>query len=624
MPDPTPASADTLSLRRSATRIANRTALRWALLYLAASTLWIVGTSALLDRLALAAPLRERVEVGKGLSFVMLTAVGLFLVVRQAATRLAVRRQQIREQHRRALQSESRWRHLMSNLAEVAWFASPDGRTLHYVSPAALGVYGRAPDEFMRDPDLWLRLVHPDDWAAVSASAASLLIEGSRSIEYRIRHADGGWRWLRDRASVLRNERGEVVGIGGVAEDVTERRAADVAREAQRSAEAANRAKSEFLSRMSHELRTPLNAVLGFTQLLESSAEPLNEHQLAQLAQIRSAGWHLLALINDVLDVSRIEAGALQVHLEALDAREPVADALRLSEALAAQYGVRLEGPDATGGGWHVRADATRLRQVLLNLLSNAIKYNRPGGRVTLSLTSAGSRLHLEVEDNGLGMTPEQLHSLYEPFNRLGRERGGIEGTGIGLTITRELVLLMGGELAVESHAGQGTRVRVSLPQAGAAGERRSDAQPLPAPAPAAPVQHRDPRGVVLYVEDNPVNMLVIEQLLARWPKVQLVHAVDGASGVELAVRLQPDLVLLDMRLPDIDGFDVMRRLRTDERTQSLRVVALSASAMPDEIALAREAGALEYWTKPLDFSGFLDDMARLLAAPGERSGANA
>ncbi|HSW06887.1 hybrid sensor histidine kinase/response regulator [Aquabacterium sp.] len=390
--------------------------------------------------------------------------------------------------------------------------------------------------------------------------------------------------------------------------DVTELRSAEQARQAQAEAEAASRAKTEFLSRMSHELRTPLNAVLGFSKLLqEDVVERLSERQQAQLDHIGQAGSHLLALINDVLDVARIEAGRLQIEPRAL-ALEPLLDeALRMTEALASEHGVsmHLQAPAGAAPTW-VLADPIRLRQVLINLLSNAVKYNRPDGTVRLLWRTEDAAVQIEVIDNGLGMSAEQLAHLYEPFNRLGRERGDIEGTGIGLSLTRQLVRLMHGRLALDSQLGQGTRVSLQLPMAPAA----------PAPPPVAAAAHdSSAAGVVLYIEDNPVNLLLVEQLLARWPDVRLLQAEDGGNGIALARSLQPDVVLLDMHLPDIDGLQVLRTLRADPATQGLAIVALSASAMPDEVAQAREAGATDYWTKPLDFDAFLAKLHRLLKA---------
>ncbi|HSV71633.1 MAG TPA: ATP-binding protein [Methylibium sp.] len=720
-----------------------RVALAWTIGYLVIAGAWVVGSSTLLSKLPLTREQLAAAEAIKGLGFVVVTAVMMLAVLVRTRLGLMGQSVRLRQQAEEFALSVARWRLLMANLSEVAWFASPDGREVLYVSPATQQVYGRPAQDFLDDPDLWLAVVHPDDRQRLVDSAVALTRPGGlRSIEYRIRHADGSWRWLRDRSSVLTSPGGDVIAFGGVAEDITatkqsrqelkarelqlvgivetamdaiitvdarqrivvfnqaaagifriaaadaigtplsrfiprrlherhaghvdgfaktgetnrrmgtmhvlngvradgeefpieaaisrfgdgadalmtvvlrdvsDARRAAAALEAQRAAEAASRAKTEFLSRMSHELRTPLNAVLGFAQLLQGSGEPLTERQRVQIDHIRLAGWHLLALISDVLDVSRIEAGGLQITAAVLDADATATDAIELSRSLAEQHGVRLLGP-AAAVGCAIHADATRWRQILLNVLSNAIKYNRPGGEVAMHLARHGDRLAVRVADTGLGMSHDQLGRLYEPFNRLGRQHGGIEGTGIGLTLTRELLLIMNGTIEVQSRVGEGTTVTLTMPVAAgmmAAGER-PPARPTVA---AAPHGASMPSGTVLYVEDNVVNVLIVEQLLSRWPQVTLVQADDGASGIALAQRLQPDLILLDMRLPDMSGLDVLRRLHAEGRRPP-PVVALSASAMPDEVAAARAAGALDYWTKPLDFDRFSSQVAQLLAAP--------
>ena len=388
--------------------------------------------------------------------------------------------------------------------------------------------------------------------------------------------------------------------------DITERRR--LLREAEAAA-AASLAKTEFLSRMSHELRTPLNAVLGFAQLLQNSPRLAGaERERGQLGAILQAGWHLLNLINDVLDIARIESGHLPLQLQPLVLGPVLDEALVLLQGQAAAAGIALPVPAPACRALRLQGDAQRLRQVLVNLLSNALKYNRPGGTVALRCEpgAAGFAL-LHVEDTGRGMDAQQQAHLFEPFNRLGREREGIDGTGIGLLLTKYLVELMGGRLSLRSAPQQGTTVTLTLPLAGAAA-----APGLPA-APAAPAAEPLPAGHVLYIEDNPVNQLVARGMLADWPALRPSLAEGRATGLALAAAERPSLILLDMRLPDLDGLQVLQRLKADPALAGIPVVALSASAMPEEVEQALQAGALEYWTKPLRLERFRDDLARVL-----------
>jgi CheY-like chemotaxis protein/anti-sigma regulatory factor (Ser/Thr protein kinase) len=362
---------------------------------------------------------------------------------------------------------------------------------------------------------------------------------------------------------------------------------------------------------MSHELRTPLNAVLGFSQLLQSdSKSPLTSSQHAQVEHIRMAGWHLLTLINDVLDVSKIEAGRVDIEERGVDLMALLDESVRINDGSAAQRGINIIPTYRSLGRLFVRADPARLRQVMINLLSNAIKYNRDGGRVDVSVSIETDEIHITVADTGMGMNHEQLQHLFEPFNRLGREHHGIEGTGLGLALTRQLVLLMHGRIEVNSEEGVGTCVRVAMPLHEPI--HQLEAATLPVHSETSDVEGL-PAGVVLYIEDNPVNVLLIEQLLLRWPDVVLLQAETGRDGIALAQTAQPNLILLDMQLPDMNGLEVLAELGRQDNTRGLPVVALSASAMPDEISAARETGALDYWTKPLDFEYFLREMRRLL-----------
>ena len=379
-------------------------------------------------------------------------------------------------------------------------------------------------------------------------------------------------------------------------------------------AQAANRAKTRFLSHVSHELRTPLNAVLGFTQLQHARASERGDDEgREQLGHVMAAARQLTELIDDLMDVSRIEAGELTVELSDVDVMAKLVSVVQLNEPLARRQQVRLQMADGPAGPLLTRTDPVRLRQVLMNLVSNAIKYNRPGGRVRVGAGIEGGRVLLRVEDNGLGMSAEQLEGLFQAFNRLGRERSAIEGTGIGLFITKRLVELLGGELRFDSREGRGTTVTVALPHVRPEGAAESSAF---APLPLAGSEDSDAlTGTVLYIEDNPVNAMLVETYFQQHSQVRVVVCATGQEGLQRAADLQPDLVLLDMQLPDMHGLEVLQRLAADPQTTALPVIALSASAMPQEVEAATRAGALAYWTKPIDFARLRAGVAAVLKA---------
>ncbi len=413
-------------------------------------------------------------------------------------------------------------------------------------------------------------------------------------------------------ATVSRFGSGSELRLMVVIREVTELREAEAARRAQAAAEAANHAKGEFISRMSHELRTPLNAVIGFSRLLlDDPHHRVSATQHTQVGHINNAGQHLLALVDDMLDLVGIESGRCRVEQMVVPLATVLQQAILLVAPIAERAGVRLLSPPAHQALPAVLADANRLRQVLTNLMSNAIKYNKPGGSVTLQVSTLGAEVQVCVVDTGIGMTPQQQAELFQPFNRLGREHSGIEGTGIGLVVTRQLIELMQGRLTVDSEPGQGTRACLVLPLA-------AGVVAAPAPAPGPDTEQRleaaDPCGVVLSVEDSPINQILLEQMFEMWPRVTLLQAEDGASGLAMAQAGQPDLILLDMHLPDMGGMDFLRHLRADPNTQALRVVVLSASAMPQDVADVKRAGVVDYLTKPLDRPTFLKRVLALLS----------
>jgi len=370
-------------------------------------------------------------------------------------------------------------------------------------------------------------------------------------------------------------------------------------------ADKANRAKSEFLSSMSHELRTPLNAVLGFAQLLASDKPPPTQSQQRSLDQILKGGWYLLQLINEILDLAMIESGQVMMSQESMGLSEVLRDCQAMMEPQANKRGIdmrftSLEQP------FFVHADRTRVKQVLINLLSNAIKYNRKGGSVTVTAgTSSEGRVCLSVTDSGTGLSPAQIDQLFQPFNRLGREHGGEEGTGIGLVVTKQLVELMGGTIGVESVLDVGTTFWIEL---------AASQEPVLEQAPLletdfeveeAPANKR----TVLYVEDNPANLILVEQLVARRVNLKLLTATDGYAGIELARAYQPDVILMDINLPGISGFACLKLLKDDAATARIPVLALSANAMPRDVERGIEAGFFRYLTKPIKVVEFMESL---------------
>lgn len=489
-------------------------------------------------------------------------------------------------------------------------------------SAANRALYGLGPDDALPSWREYLdRYVHPDDRARFLAEVARSDADGGpiRHADYRVRTADGRERWVYSWAAREVRD-GQRIAFG-VNVDVTDRHVAEAERRERERAEQAHRAQSALLARVSHELRTPMNAVLGFADLLATDREhPLDAVQAERVERIRAAGRHLLALIDDVLDLAAIDADARAPQEAAVALRSTVAQVLPWVATLAQQRGVEVTTAPLKGT---VRADPRWLVQVASNLLTNAIKYNRPGGwvRVETRRRTRGGRAQwaLVVRDSGRGLTEAQRRRLFEPFDRLGAEHEGIDGSGIGLSIVRRLVERLGGEIDVASEPGQGAEFRVWLPaapaaEAAAVGEAAADEAAPPPPSEAAP---RDLR--VLCVEDNAVNLALVAELLALRPQVRLRTAVDGTSGLALARAEPPDVVLLDIHLPDLDGREVLRALRADPALAGCTVIALSANAMPEDIRGALELGFDDYWTKPIDFKRFLagiDELAVRLARP--------
>jgi signal transduction histidine kinase/CheY-like chemotaxis protein len=388
-------------------------------------------------------------------------------------------------------------------------------------------------------------------------------------------------------------------------------------------ARAANQAKSAFLSSMSHELRTPLNAILGFAQILASSSMPTTPEQKTEFANhILKSGRHLLTLINEILDLAKVEAGALKLSMEAVGLAEILTECRTMIGPLAAARGIRVLFPDGDSAAL-LRADRTRLKQVLLNLLSNAVKYNRDGGAVVVDVVAAGpQRLRLSVRDTGMGLDSSQMAALFQPFNRLGQEGGTQEGTGIGLVVTKRLVEMMGGEIGVTSSPGVGSVFWIELATEAAPGpvadqpEAAAKAEAAEA-APAAASPH-----LLLYIEDNPANLRLVQEIVGFRPDLRLLSAPDGHFGLSLARSQRPQAVLMDLNLPGMNGFEVLAQLRRDPDTAAIPAIALTANAMPHDVERGLAAGFDRYLTKPIDIDKFNEAIDGVLArhAGQERS----
>jgi len=380
---------------------------------------------------------------------------------------------------------------------------------------------------------------------------------------------------------------------------------------AMEEAKSANQAKSAFLSSMSHELRTPLNAILGFAQILTSEKLPSTLAQKREFANhILKSGRHLLTLINEILDLAKIESGAVALSLEPVALNEILKECESMVAPLASGRGIRLLFPD--GCMANVTADRTRLKQIVLNLLSNAIKYNRDGGAVVVDCSPSGQNLvRVSVQDTGMGLKPEQVKQLFQPFNRLGQESGAEEGTGIGLVVTKRLVELMGGTIGVTSSQGVGSMFWIEL----------SSTEPVPSrvdPNAERPAEnHRHEEGeptTVLYVEDNPANLKLVEEIISFRPDLKLISAPDGHLGLELARAHQPDIILMDINLPGMNGIDAVKLLANDPRTAHIPVIALTANAMPRDVEKGLAAGFFRYLIKPINIDEFTEAINSTMA----------
>ena len=456
--------------------------------------------------------------------------------------------------------------------------------------------------QYFTDPDM-------------AEAAVKLVLREQKVTNYELtaRARDGTETVVSCNATTLFDRHDMLQGVFAAARDVTERKRLDQAlkekhvelERARSLSDKASLAKSEFLSGMSHELRSPLNAILGFAQLLESGSPPPTPAQEASIEQILTAGWYLLNLINEILDLSQIESGRPSLSPEPVSLGDVLRECEAMIEPQAVKSGIRVTFRELTIPAF-VHADRTRLKQVLINLLSNAIKYNRPRGAVHVTCGASGAhRVRISVRDTGEGLPPAKLEQLFQPFNRLGQEAGIEEGTGIGLVVSKRLVELMGGTIGVESTVGVGNVFWIELNAAAEpkiAAHAAEPMAPLPARVRLGPARH-----TLLYVEDNRANVQLVEQLIARRPDLCLVSAGDGARGIALARTHHPSVILMDINLPGINGIQALAILRDDPQTAHIPVLAISANAMPHDIRKGLAAGFFRYLTKPIKVREFMD-----------------
>lgn len=516
-------------------------------------------------------------------------------------------------------QSEERQRRIINGANDGIWEWSLLEKTFYFspkifeminvsISPSDLADGEKAFEKFRSR-------VHPDDIEEYDFSWRShIKSKSTLDIEYRVYGGDNQLYWVRTRGQATFNKEGWATLISGTNSDVTDRKLAEekVLR-SKEIAEKANQAKSQFLSSMSHELRTPLNAILGFSQLFDYENN-LTERQHQNVNEIRKAGEHLLKLINDILDLAKIESGKMTLSLEPVLPVRILRECMGLVQSIAETRNIRVDFETNDLDKIYVHADAVRLKQVLLNLMSNGIKYNRDAGRLSIVFTSPDEQtINIKVEDTGFGIPDAQKKYVFEPFNRLGAEESATEGSGVGLVITKQLVEIMGGSIRFTSEVGKGSCFEVSLQKS----------EEWTAEKAKAPLQDRanqtlqlelNAKQKILYIEDNASNLRLMEQLLGRFEQIELLTVNEAFRGLYVARTEHPDLIILDINLPGMDGYEALKVLQQDPNTQGIPVIALSANAMKHDVKRGLEAGFDDYLTKPVVYAELIAVLNKLLA----------